>query len=160
MATERPTTYQIIGCAMAVHNELGPGLREGIYQRALAVKLDAAGLAHAEEYPVRVWIDDYDVGLLYLDHLVDESIIVEVKALKHKLTDDEVGQVITYLAATGLKEGILLNFAGKSLEYRRIYPPRKIDTWRQRVHRYTWRPPDMPPANQQLSHQIPNHRQQ
>jgi GxxExxY protein len=127
---------------MAVHNELGPGLREGIYQRALAVKMDAAGLVHEEERTVQVFIDGFDVGLLYLDHLVAESVVVEDKALKHRLTDDEVGQVITYLAATGFKVGLLLNFAGKSLEYKRILPPRKVNVWQHRVRRYTWRPPE------------------
>ena len=127
---------------MAVHNELGPGLREGIYQRTLAVKLDSAGLVHEEERTVQVFVDGFDVGLLYLDHLVDESIIVEVKALKHKLTDGEIGQVITYLAATGFKVGLLLNFAGKSLEYKRIYPPRKVTAWQHRIRRYTWQPPE------------------
>jgi GxxExxY protein len=89
---------------------------------------------------VQVFIDGFDVGLLYLDHLVSESVIVEVKALKHKLTNDEIGQVITYLAATGFQVGLLLNFAGKSLEYKRIYPPHKVDAWQRRVRRYTWQP--------------------
>jgi GxxExxY protein len=126
---------------MAVHNELGPGLREGIYQRALAVKMDAAGLVHEEERSVEVFVDDIPVGLLYLDHIVEESVVVEIKALKHKLTDDEIGQVIAYLAATGHPVGLLINFSGKWLEYKRILPPRKLDEWRQRVRRYVWTPP-------------------
>jgi GxxExxY protein len=145
LVASKDASYNIIGCAMAVHNELGPGLREGIYQRALAVKMDAAGFVHEEERRVQVFIDGCDVGLLYLDHLVDESVIVEVKALKHKLTDDEIGQVITYLAATGLKVGLLLNFAGKSLEYKRIFPPRKVDVWQHRIRRYTWQPHEQRP---------------
>jgi GxxExxY protein len=134
-------TYKIIGCAMAVHNELGPGLREGIYQRALAVKMDATGLLHEEERRIEVLLDDTPVGLLYLDHLVNESIIVEVKAIKHPLTNDEIGQVITYLVATGFPVGLLLNFSRERLEYKRILPPRKIDAWRNRVRRYVWNPP-------------------
>lgn len=94
-------TYKIIGCAMAVHNELGPGLKEGFYQRALARKLDDSGLVHEEERAVEVLLDGFPVGLLYLDHLVEESVIVEAKALKHRLTDDEIGQVITYLPPRG-----------------------------------------------------------
>ena len=134
-------TYKIIGCAMAVHNELGPGLREGIYQRALALKMDAAGLAHEEERRVEVFIQGTPVGLLYLDHVVEETIIVEIKALKHPLTDDEVGQVITYLVATGHRVGLLLNFSRERLQYMRILPPRKVDAWRERVRRYIWNPP-------------------
>ncbi len=132
-------TYKIIGCAMSVHNELGPGLREGIYQRALALKMDQAGLAHCEERPVEIYVDGACVGLLYLDHLVEDSVIVEIKALRHLLTNDEIGQVITYLAATGYPVGLLFNFAGNSLEYRRILPPRKLDPWQNRMNRYLWR---------------------
>ena len=133
-------TYKIIGCAMAVHNELGPGLREGIYQRALSVKMDAAGLTHEDEKDIELVVDGVRVGLLYLDHLVDDSVVVEVKALRHRLTADEVGQVITYLAATGHPVGLLLNFAGKSLEYKRVLPPRKLDQWKKRIRRYAWKP--------------------
>jgi GxxExxY protein len=133
-------TYRVIGCAMAVHNHLGPGLREGIYQRALATEVDAAGLAHEDEKPVEVFLEGASVGLLYLDHLVEDEVVVEVKALRHRLTSDEVGQVITYLAATGLQVGLLLNFAGKSLEYRRILPPKKFHAWKERIRRYAWMP--------------------
>ncbi len=133
-------TYKIIGCAMAVHNELGPGLREGHYQRALAVKMDEAGLTHEDEKPVAIFVDGVQVGLPYLDHLVEESVVVEIKALRHRLTDDEVGQVITYLTATGHAVGLLLNFAGRSLEYRRILPPKKETDWTKRIGRYLWRP--------------------
>jgi GxxExxY protein len=132
-------TYRIIGCAMAVHNELGPGLREGIYQRALAVKMEQAGLAQLEEKAIEIYLDGACIGLLYLDHLVEDLVVVEIKALRHLLTNDEVGQVITYLAATGYPVGLLLNFAGKSLEYKRIFPPRKLDAWRNRIQRYIWR---------------------
>ena len=132
-------TYKIIGCAMAVHDELGPGLREGIYQRALAVKMEQAGLDHAEEKAVEIYLDDTCIGMLYLDHVVEHSVVVEIKALRHRLTNDEVGQVITYLAATGHPVGLLLNFAGKSLEYKRILPPKKLDEWKNRIQRYLWR---------------------
>ena len=133
-------TYRVIGCAMAVHNRLGPGLREGIYQRALAVEMEAAGLVHEDEKPVEIFVNGTSVGLLYLDHLVEDTVVVEVKALRHQLTNDEVGQVITYLAATGLKVGLLLNFTGRSLEYRRILPPKKLDAWKERIRRYAWMP--------------------
>jgi GxxExxY protein len=131
-------TYRIIGAAMRVHNVLGPGLREGIYQRALSEQMRAEGLSFEEEKAVEVFLDGVRVGLLYLDHLVEDAVVVEIKALRHRLTQDEVGQVITYLAATGHKVGLLFNFAGRSLEYKRILPPRKLDDWRQRIRRYAW----------------------
>jgi GxxExxY protein len=133
-------THRIIGCAMAVHNMLGPGLREGHYQRALAAEMERAGLVHEEEKSVEIFLGGMSVGLLYLDHPVEGRVVVEVKALRHKLTNDEVGQVITYLAATGLKVGLLINFGGKSLEYKRVLPPRKLDSWKERIRRYAWMP--------------------
>ena len=71
---------------------------------------------------------------------MEGTVVVEVKALRHKLTNDEIGQVITYLAATGLQVGLLLNFGGRSLEYKRILPPQKLDDWKSRTGRYVWTP--------------------
>ncbi len=139
-APHQDVTYKIIGCAMTVHRELGPGLREGIYQRALAIQMSREGPSHAEEKGKEIFLDGVSVGLLYMDHIVEDSVIVEVKALRHKLTNDELGQVITYLAATGYAVGLLINFAGRSLEYRRILPPKKVADWHKHIRRYTWHP--------------------
>src|SRR4030042_429196 len=117
-------TYRIIGSAMRVHNELGPGLKEAIYQRALASGMLEEGLSFEEEEPVEIVIDDVAAGLLHLDHLVEGAVVVEEKALSHLLTAEEVAQVITYLAATGVGIGLLLNFGRRKLEYKRILPPR------------------------------------
>ncbi len=125
---------------MAVHKELGPGLREGVYQRALAVKMDGAGLTHMEQKDVEVFLDGVSVGLLYLDHLVEDSVVVEVKALSRRLTNDEVGRVTTYVAATGYPVGLLLNFSRGPLECRRILPPTTLDDWKSRIRRHTWKP--------------------
>jgi len=133
-------TYRIIGAAMRVHNALGPGLREGIYQRALSEEMKAEALSFEEDRHIEIFLDGVSVGLLYLDHLVENAVVVEVKALRHRLTQDETGQVITYLAATGHRVGLLFNFAGRSLEYKRILPPRQLDDWRQRIKRYAWMP--------------------
>ncbi|MDP2949174.1 MAG: GxxExxY protein [Chloroflexota bacterium] len=133
-------TFKVIGAAMAVHNALGPGLKESAYHHALSLELEKASLSFEEEKPVEIFLDGASVGLLYLDHLVEGSVVVEEKAFSHLLTDEEVAQVITYLAATGLPVGILLNFGRKRLQYRRIFPPRKLDAWRDRISRYVWRP--------------------
>ena len=74
-------TYRIIGCAMQVHNALGPGLKELHYHRALSVELEKAGLTYEEEKPLHVEIDGSFAGLLYADHLVNGDVIVEEKGL-------------------------------------------------------------------------------
>jgi GxxExxY protein len=133
-------TYRIIGCAMDVHNALGPGLKEATYHRALSLGLQKAGLSFEEEAPVEIDVDGAAVGLLYIDHLVEGQVIVEEKALSHMLTPEEIAQVITYLAATGLPVGLLINFGRRRLEYKRILPPRKLDAWKGRIRRYAWTP--------------------
>jgi len=134
-------TYRVIGAAMAVHNALGPGLKERAYHHALSVELEKAALSYEEEKPVEIFLDDVSVGLLYMDHVVEGEVIVEEKALSHMLTEEEVAQVITYLAATGLPVGVLLNFGRQRLQYRRILRPRKLDAWQERISRYVWKPP-------------------
>jgi GxxExxY protein len=121
---------------MKVHNELGPGLKEVNYHRALSISMQAAGLSLEEEKAVEVALDGARVGRLYIDHLVEGAVIVEEKALSHLLTSDEVAQVITYLAATGLPVGLLLNFGKQHLQYKRILPPRKLNAWSDRIRRY------------------------
>ena len=133
-------TYKIIGTAMEVHNKLGPGYKEIVYQKALSAKMLEAGLSFEEEKPIEIFIDDISVGLLYLDHLVEEVVVVEEKAFSHLLTNEEIAQVITYLAATGLPVGLLLNFGRKRLEFRRIFPPKKLEGWRNRIQRHLWKP--------------------
>ena len=78
------TTYRVIGAAMRVHNAFGPGLREGICQRALSQEMAADGLSFEEEKPIEVFLDGVSVGLLYLDHLVEDAVVVEIKAMRHR----------------------------------------------------------------------------
>jgi len=141
-------TYRIIGCAMAAHNTLGPGLREEHYEDALAVELASAGITFQQQKPVEVFYGETGVGLVILDLLVAERIIVEVKARPWLLTDDEVGQVITYLTGTELNVGLVLNFGRKSLEFKRIFPPKKVEEFRSRLGRYLVGPKEPPPVRQ------------
>jgi len=134
--------YRIIGAAMDVHNRLGPGHREVVYQRALMARLEELGIAAVAEQPVEIYFTDRPVGLLYIDCLVEDEVIVELKAFSHLLTDEEVAQVITYLAATGKSVGLLFNFGRRRLQFKRIFPPKKLDAWRDRIERYLWRPPE------------------
>ena len=133
-------TYQVIGAAMRVHNRLGPGLKEAAYQKGLSLEMEASGLSFEAERPVEIFLDGASVGLLYLDHLVEGQLIVEEKALSHLLTREEIAQVITYLCATGLQVGLLINFGRGRLEYKRIFPPKDVERWRERVVRYAWKP--------------------
>ncbi len=84
-------TYKAVGLAMTVHNDLGPGHREAVYQRALAAKLRDADLVFAEEPCISVEMDDGTVvGLYYPDFVVEDAVIVEIKAHSHSLTNDDV----------------------------------------------------------------------
>jgi len=136
-------TYEIIGAAMQVHNQLGPGHKEAVYQRSLTAEMRNRGLDVKEEHPFALVREDGTLlGYLIVDHLVEDAVIVEDKALSHLLTDEEVAQVICYLAATTLPVGLLLNFGRKKLEFRRILPPTKLSGWENRILRYLWRPED------------------
>jgi GxxExxY protein len=133
-------TYRIIGAAMRVHTRLGPGLKERHYQRALTAELRKAGLQVSEEHHLEIYDGDTWLGRLYIDHWVEEKVVVEVEAFSHLLTNAEVAQVIGYLAATGAAVGLLINFGRKSLEYKRILPPKKLDGWQRRIERFLWKP--------------------
>jgi GxxExxY protein len=121
-ATGNDLTYRIIGAAMAVHNSLGPGYKEEAYERALAVELNERAIATQRQFPVEVSHAGVQVALFYLDLFVEGTVVVEVKAFGHQLTNDERAQVINYLKATGAPVGLLFNFGRRKLEYKRILP--------------------------------------
>jgi GxxExxY protein len=121
-------TYKVIGCAMAVHRELGPGLREDSYQRALANSLSVAGLTFDAQRLYSVYDDPEQqrlVGYYIPDFVVEETVIVEIKALRG-LDNSHLAQVIGYLAVSCCPIGLLINFGERSLHYRRVFPPRKV----------------------------------
>ncbi|HLA99723.1 MAG TPA: GxxExxY protein [Anaerolineales bacterium] len=121
-------TYRIIGCAMAVHREHGTGLRENSYQRALAFSLQDAGLRYEPQKLYSVYDDPKQqrlVGYYIPDFVVEEKIIVEIKALKG-LDNSHLAQVIHYLAVSACPLGLLINFGERSLRYRRIFPPKNV----------------------------------
>ena len=121
-------TYKIIGCAMASHRGLGPGLREDTYQRDLEVHLARAGLALEAQKLFEVYDSLGGGGLIgyYIpDFVIDEKVIVEIKAV-NGLNNNHLAQVISYLAVSGNPLGLLINFGERSLRYRRILPPQKV----------------------------------
>ncbi len=121
-------TYKIIGCAMAVHKELGPGLREDSYQRALANRLAEAALSFEAQKLYSVY-DDPDqqrlVGYYIPDFVVEAAVIVEIKALRI-LDNSHLAQIIGYLAVSCCPIGLSINFGERSLRYRRVFPPQKV----------------------------------
>ncbi len=133
-------TFAIIGAAMRVHSRIGPGLKERHYQRDLIEEVRKEGRQVADEYFVEIWDGETWLGRLYLDALVDNAVIVECKAFPHQLTNENIAQVIVYMAATGLRVGLLLNFGRKRLEYKRILPPKILDGWQSKIGRLLWRP--------------------
>ena len=148
-------TYKVIGCAMRVHNQLGPGLKESAYQHALSLELETAGLSYETERPREIFLEGASIGLLYVDHVVEDQLLVEEKALSHLLTNDEIAQVITYLGALELDVGLLVNFGRNRLEYKRIFPPKDVSRWRERIRRYLWTPKDQLSVNP-LAHPLPD----
>jgi GxxExxY protein len=136
-------TYKIIGAAMDVHNKLGPGLKEITYHTALSAALRDTGLSFEDEKPLQVLSSDERVGLLYIDHLVEDAVVVEEKAFPHLLTNEELAQVLTYLAVSGAPIGLLINFGRQRLEYKRVLPPKKFQDWTERAWRYVWQPDDV-----------------
>jgi GxxExxY protein len=121
-ATGNDLTYRIIGAAMTVHNRIGPGFKEEVYEKALAVELNQRNIAAESQYPLSVEYEGGQVGLFYLDLYVEGQMVVEVKALSHLLTNDELAQVINYLKAVDAPVGLLFNFGRRALEYKRIFP--------------------------------------
>jgi len=138
-------TFRIIGCAMRVHNRLGPGLREKMYQRALTAEMRADGLEVNEEHRVDVYDEDVWIGVTWPDHWVENKVVVEVEAFSHFLTKQEIAQTIGFLAALDAPVGLLFNFGRKRLDYQRILPPADLQNWKKNIRRFLWRPPGQEP---------------
>ncbi len=120
-------TETIIGCAMKVHRALGPGFLESVYQKALAHELRKARLTVECEKPIQVTYDGIVVGDFAADMLVEGAVMLENKAVQTLAPAHEV-QLVNYLTATEVEIGLLLNFGGEKLEFRRkhrTYHPRQ-----------------------------------
>lgn len=121
-------TYQIIGCAMTVHRGLGPGYREDTYQRDLEVQFTEKGLAYESQKLLEVFDSAHGnvlIGYYIPDFIVAGQVVVEIKALK-STDNSHLAQVIGYLAVTGCPVGLLINFGARSLQWRRIFPPKDV----------------------------------
>ena len=111
-------TGAIIGCALEVHRTLGPGFREIVYQRALALELQAAGLAFEREVKVPIYYKEHRIDTRRADFVV-EDVMVEVKA-KSEMSPENYVQALNYVKAAGFRLGLLLNFGAPRLQIKRL----------------------------------------
>jgi GxxExxY protein len=118
-AARDPLTAAVISSAFEVHNTLGFGFLEKVYESALLVELEARGIAAKQQVLTDVWYRDRVVGSYCIDILVEDRIVCELKAVETLHRIHEV-QLVNYLAATRLDVGLLINF-GRSVRVRRKY---------------------------------------
>jgi len=112
-------TSKIIGSAITVHNGLGNGFQEVIYQRALVIEMQLAGIYFAREFEMPIFYKKKQIGTRRVDFLVDNLISVELKATT-KLEDVHFAQAINYLEVYNLEIGLLINFGETSLNFKRL----------------------------------------
>ncbi len=112
-------SYKIVGLAMQVHTELGYGFLEKVYENALMILLRENGINAEQQIPIKVHFHGHIVGEYIADILVEDCIILELKA-QDKIIENHKAQTLNYLKATGLKLAILINFGKHKLEYERL----------------------------------------
>jgi GxxExxY protein len=112
-------TERIIAAAIRVHRALGPGFLESVYEEALAVEFALSGIQFVRQKPIALFYKDHQIGEHRLDFLVEGKIVVELKAISAL---DDIHFVIgrSYLKATNLEDGLLLNFATAPLTIKRF----------------------------------------
>lgn len=119
-------TQKIIGCAMKVHNTLGSGFQEVIYQRALAIEMERQGLYFSRELEMPIFYEGENIGMRRVDFFVANLIMVEIKAIQ-KLEPVHKAQAINYCEAYNISDGLLINFGGLKLEFNRVFNNRLVN---------------------------------
>ena len=112
-------THKVIGCAYKVHNTLGFGFLEKVYENSLRLELAKQGIHARQQIKLPVFYEGQRVGLYYPDLWIDDRLIIEIKAAIGLATEHEL-KLIHYLAATGIENGLLINF-GTSVQIRRKF---------------------------------------
>ena len=120
MKTDYDLAGRVIGIAMEVHRTLGPGFVESVYENALLVELAASQLAFESQKALKVIYKGQSVGEFLADIIVDMALVIELKAVQSLLPIHEV-QLVNYLTATGIEEGVLLNFGSESLQFKKKF---------------------------------------
>lgn len=113
-------TKRIIAAAMEVHNRLGNGFQETIYQRALAIELTVFELEFEREKEIPIYYRDEYIGTRRADFFIDNKIMVEIKAVMN-LDDTHLAQALNYVEAYKMEVGLLINFGSKSLQFKRVH---------------------------------------
>ncbi len=127
---DKDITQEVIAAAIAVHTELGPGFLESIYEQALAVEFALRGIAFVRQRAIPLFYRDHQIGEHRLDFLVEDKIVVELKAIE-RLENVHFAIVRSYLKATALSDGLILNFSSMPLTVKRVQRER------------TFQPPDL-----------------
>jgi GxxExxY protein len=121
MQPQNALAQTVIGLAMKVHRTLGGGFVETVYRNALIVELRKAGIPHAVHVSLPVDYEGIEVGVFQADLMIDNQLIVELKAID-ALAAAHSAQLVNYLAATKIEDGLLLNFGTTSLEFKNENP--------------------------------------
>jgi len=117
MYLHQEITDQIIKCFYKVYNTLGYGFLEKVYEKAFAIELEKSGLKIDVQRPIKVFYEGIDIGNYFADMIVEDKVIIELKAVELLVSEHE-SQILNYLKATEYEVGLLLNF-GKKAEIRR-----------------------------------------
>lgn len=120
MENRDPLTERIIACCYKVHSELGPGFIEKIYHAALKLAFNQEGLKYETEKRFEVCYQGKKVGILIVDLVIENNVIFEIKAITGNIPDVFKYQVLSYLKASNLKVGLLVNFGNKSCQVKRF----------------------------------------
>jgi GxxExxY protein len=112
-------THTVIGCAFKIHNALGSGFLESVYENALRIEMERADIAVMQQEKVQVWYEGQVVGDYYTDLCIPGLLIIEIKAVQTLAKQHEV-QLVNYLTATRIDNGLLTNF-GPSVQVKRKY---------------------------------------
>jgi len=113
------TSQKVIGCALRVHNALGCGFLEGIYEKALAIELRKSNISFQNQVRLVVYYHDEIVGKYKVDVVVENELLLELKAMK-SLDKTCESQLLNYLNASNIQTGLLINFGSKSLQIKRM----------------------------------------
>ena len=120
MEERDPLTEHIIGCCFKVHNGLGPGFTEKIYHNALKLSFEQEGLQYQTEKVFEVFYQNKRVGSFRVDLLIEDKVLLEIKSVAGNMPKLFEHQLISYLKASGIRIGLLINFGNKSCQVKRV----------------------------------------